>query len=67
MEGGPAIFAEPTDIKDRYDKALSQYLDTMKQVVRATSIDYHRVVIDEDYEQALARFLLGRAAAKGFR
>jgi len=67
MEGGPAIFAEPNDIKDRYDKALSQYLESMKQVVRSTSIDYQRISIDENYEQALARFLLGRAAAKGLR
>ncbi len=67
MEGGPAIFAEPNDIKDRYDKALSQYLESMKQVVRSTSIDYHRISIDEHYEKGLVRFLLGRAAAKGMR
>lgn len=67
MEGGPAIFAEPNDIKDRYDKALSQYLAAMKQVVQSTSVDYQRISIDENYEQALARFLLGRAAAKGLR
>lgn len=67
MEGGPAIFAEPNDIADRYNKALTRYLADLKQVVLETAIDYHRVTIDEDYEQALVRFLVGRAQAGGLR
>ena len=67
MEGGPAIFAEPNDIADRYDKALQQYLVQMKQVVLESAIDYQRISIDENYEQALVRFLVGRAQAKGMR
>jgi len=67
MEGGPAIFAEPNDIADRYDKALQQYLVQMKQVVLESAIDYQRISIDENYEQALVRFLMGRAQAKGMR
>jgi uncharacterized protein (DUF58 family) len=67
MEGGPAIFAEPNDIADRYDKALQQYLIQMKQVVLESAIDYQRISIDENYEQALVRFLVGRAQAKGMR
>ena len=65
MEGGPAIFAEPNDIADRYQKALHSYLDELKQVVLESAIDYQRVSLDEDYEQVLVRFLVGRAAAKG--
>ena len=67
MEGGPAIFAEPNDIADRYDKALQQYLTQLKQVVLESAIDYQRICIDENYEQALVRFLVGRAQAKGMR
>ena len=29
MEGGPAIFAEPNEIADRYHKALGGYLDAL--------------------------------------
>jgi uncharacterized protein (DUF58 family) len=67
MEGGPAIFAEPNDIADRYDKALQTYLAQLKQVVLESAVDYQRIMIDEDYEQALVRFLVGRAQAKGMR
>lgn len=67
MEGGPAIFAEPNDIADRYDKALNLYLARLKQVVLETAIDYQRICIDESYEQALVRFLVSRAQAKGMR
>lgn len=67
MEGGQAIFAEPNDIADRYDKALQQYLTQLKQIVLESAIDYQRISIDEDYEQALVRFLVSRAQAKGLR
>jgi uncharacterized protein (DUF58 family) len=67
MEGGPSIFAEPTEIADRYNRALQQYLEELKQVVIESAVDYHRVCIDEDYERVLVRFLMGRAAAKGLR
>lgn len=67
MEGGPSIFAEPNDIADRYTKALNLYLDQMKKVVLESAVDYHRVSIDESYEQVLVRFLVGRAQGKGLR
>jgi uncharacterized protein (DUF58 family) len=67
MEGGPAIFAEPNEIADRYLKALDEYLAGLKQVVLESAVDYHRVTIDEDYEQVLMRFLIGRARSKGSR
>lgn len=67
MEGGPALFAEPNEIADRYHRALGQYLDALTQVVRESAIDYHRVVTDEDYEQVMIRFLVGRAKAGGRR
>src|SRR5579871_2960263 len=67
MEGGPAIFAEPNDIADRYQKALTDYLDGLHQVVLESAVDYHRVGIDDDYEAVLLRFLVGRTRAKGVR
>jgi uncharacterized protein (DUF58 family) len=60
MEGGPSIFAEPSEIAERYQKAISGYLDGLLQVVRESAVDYHRVSIDENYEQLLIRFLVGR-------
>ena len=67
MEGGPAIFAEPNEIAERYYKVLQEYLAAMKQLVMETAVDYHRVSIDSSYEQALVRFLLGRHRHGGVR
>lgn len=67
MEGGSAIFAEPNEIADRYHRALAQYLDALKQAVQEKAIDYHRVQTDEDYEQVLTKFLVGRTQARGVR
>lgn len=67
MEGGPAIFAEPNEIADRYQKALRQYLEGLKQVVLESAMDYHQVSLDENFEQVLMRFLVGRTRTKGVR
>src|SRR5208337_3661706 len=67
MEGGPALFAEPNEIAERYHKALGGYLDELHQVVLESAVDYHRVSIDDEYEQVLMRFLVGRARSKGAR
>jgi uncharacterized protein (DUF58 family) len=67
LEGGGAIFADPVEIADRYHTALTRYLDDLRRIVLESGIDYHRVLTDEPYEQALARFLVGRAAARGLR
>jgi uncharacterized protein (DUF58 family) len=65
MEGGPSIFAEPSEIAERYQKAIGSYLEAMLQVVRESAVDYHRVSIDESYEQLLIRFLVGRTRVRG--
>ncbi len=67
MEGGPAIFAEPSEIADRYHRALAEYLEAMKKAVQEKAVDYHRVRTDEDHEQVLTRFLVGRTRARGVR
>jgi len=65
MEGGPAIFAEPNDIADRYHRALQTYVSGLRDVMLESAVDYHRVALDLDYEQVLARFLVGRTRARG--
>jgi len=67
MEGGPAVFAEPDEIAERYHKALAAYLAGVQAVVRESAVDYHRVGTEEDYEQVLMRFLVGRTRARGVR
>jgi uncharacterized protein (DUF58 family) len=67
MEGGTPIFAEPNEIADRYQKAISRYLRDMKQIAAETGVDYHRVSIDEPFDQMLMRFLVGRARGGGVR
>jgi uncharacterized protein (DUF58 family) len=67
MEGGPSIFAEPNEIAERYHKAMSGYLEGLQQVVNESAVDYHRVSIDESYEQLLIRFLVGRTRSKGVK
>jgi uncharacterized protein (DUF58 family) len=67
MEGGPAIFAEPNEIAERYHKVLGDYLEQLKTVVLESAVDYQRVTIDEDYEKVLMRFLVGRTRTKGAR
>src|SRR5436309_1844119 len=65
MEGGPAIFAEPNDIADRYHKALQMYLTALRGVVLESGVDFHRVSVDEDYERVLTRFLVDRTRSRG--
>jgi uncharacterized protein (DUF58 family) len=67
MEGGPALFAEPNEIAERYHKALSGYLELLHEVVLESAVDYHQVTIDADYEHVLMRFLVGRAHARRVR
>lgn len=60
MEGGESVLADPTIIAAQYHRALETYLESMNEVIRDTELDYHRIRIDQDYGDVLARFLLGR-------
>ena len=64
MEGGEPILADPIIIGDQYRRALEAYLESMSEVIQDTEIDYHRICIDEDYGDVLAKFLLGRTPKK---
>lgn len=61
MEGGTPIFADPVEIADRYQHALASYLDSLQSVVNETAVDYHRILIDTPYEEAIKSFLVQRA------
>jgi hypothetical protein len=67
LEGGPAIFADPTEIASRYLAAVRDYLAQIRQIVLESVVDYHQVKLDENYEQVLMRFLVGRTRGKGAR
>lgn len=67
MEGNTTLLADPGEIADRYQKALSDYLQKIQSIVLESAIDYHRVTIDEDYEQVLLRFLAGRLRGSSLR
>jgi len=67
LEGGPALFADPLDIGDRYRRALNEWLAALRATALEQAIDYRRVGLDEDYEKVLAGFLAARASGRGKR
>lgn len=64
LEGGASILADPSVIGQQYHRALDKYLEGLKEAVLDSEVDYHRVSIDEGYEDVLARFLLRRSPAR---
>lgn len=60
LEGGPSLLADPSLIRRRYREAAQRYLASIHGIVNRSQVDYHRVFLDEPYDQVLARFLLGR-------
>lgn len=60
LEGGPALLADPMLIERRYRDAVSEYLEQIDLITNQSVIDYHRVMLEEPYDQVLARFLMGR-------
>ena len=64
MEGGEPILADPIIIGNQYRRALEVYIESMNEVIRDTEIDYHRICINEDYGDVLAKFLLSRTPKK---
>ncbi len=67
MEGNTTVFVEPTEIADRYQRALGNYLTDLQRIVLETSVDYHRIVTSESYEHPVMRFLVGRTRGRGVR
>lgn len=60
LEGGPSLLADPSLIQQRYREAVSSYFAQIDDLMNHSAVDYHRVFLEESYEQVLARFLIGR-------
>jgi uncharacterized protein (DUF58 family) len=60
MEGGASVFADPTEITDRYHQALATFLADFKKMALETGTDHHQVTLDTDYEKVLMDFLAVR-------
>lgn len=67
MEGGEAILADPSLIARNYREAVRLYLAEIDELVRTTGVDYHRVKLEEPYDDVLVRFLLGRTPKRSAR
>lgn len=59
-EGGDPMLVDPSLVATRYREVVRAYLAAIDSMVRDTSIDYHRVLLQENPEEVVARFLLSR-------
>ncbi|MEO0416142.1 MAG: DUF58 domain-containing protein, partial [Verrucomicrobiota bacterium] len=60
MEGGAPALADPSLIAKNYRSAMQKHLAEVGKICSRTGVDYHRVMMETPYDEALARFLLGR-------
>lgn len=67
MEGGEQVLADPSLVARQYRDAVAAYFTELDEVIRTTAVDYHRVKLHENYDDVLARFLLGRTPKRGGR
>lgn len=66
MEGNEAFPADPSLIARNYRDAVGEYLREIDTLARTTGVDYHRVLLQDSYEELLVRFLI-RRTPKGKR
>ncbi|TWU26392.1 hypothetical protein Pla52o_02450 [Novipirellula galeiformis] len=64
MENENTVFAEPSEIADAYQAAFREYLEQTRQLMLRAAVDYHRVGLDQSYEQVLSDFLVGRTQGR---
>ena len=67
LEGETSVFADPTEVLDRYPRILKDYLAQIQKICSELAIDYQRVMLSRDYEKVLHEFLARRATARGGR
>jgi uncharacterized protein (DUF58 family) len=60
LEGAGPLLVDPTTIAKQYRQAVQIWLENLRVVFRDSAVDYHRVSIEENYADVLARFLLAR-------
>ena len=63
LEGNSHILADPPLIAEAYHDSLQTYLSGLKEVLTEAAVDYHRAMLDDPYDEVLARFLLGRSSS----
>jgi uncharacterized protein (DUF58 family) len=59
-EGGDPMLVDPSLVATRYREVVRAYLAAIDTLVRDSAIDYQRVLLHENPEEVLARFLLSR-------
>jgi uncharacterized protein (DUF58 family) len=64
IEGGESMLVDPSLVATRYREVVRAYLTAIDTLVRDTAIDYHRILLHENPEEILARFLLSRLQKK---
>ncbi len=64
LETTSTLLAEPETIRARYFAELHAFLARLKSGCREFKAEYRRVVTDENYEKAIANFLIERARKK---
>ena len=67
LEGGPAVLADPAQIRLQYEETVASYFESLDQAIKDAVVDYHRVRLDEAYDEVLARFLVGRTPKRARR
>jgi uncharacterized protein (DUF58 family) len=67
LEGDTTLLVDPSEITDRYKRALADHLSAINSLVLESAVDHLQVRIDEDYEQMLFRFLTGRTKRRNVR
>ncbi len=67
LENDEVIIAEPSLIADRYQHALQEYLEIIREGCIKSNADYHPVVTDQPYEDVLATFLAKRVPKQARR
>lgn len=60
LEGASPLLADPALMADNYRQVVKEYLENINDMVNRSDIDYHRVRLDQPYEEVLSQFLLRR-------
>lgn len=64
LEGAEPMLIDPSLVATRYREVVRAYLTAIDTLVHDTAIDYHRILLQENPEEILARFLLSRLQKK---
>src|SRR5687767_3770858 len=60
LESGRKLLVQPSAIRERYTRALAEWLAHLESQIRRDGMDYLRVSTADPLEPALRRFLVGR-------